>query len=849
MNHPVSDFSMKTLKNNDSLKGSSKIFNDLIETSKNLPSTSSELGSILLSIPEIKKRAHILKNKKKNDTNRTKAHYLLAGSGLDIQDVESSLKKLESTQSLEQNILNKFPEGDLDTYLSNKKDENILSSIEQSLSLATKDFDNFVNANFNLDWKQRKDNVRESFGILLKKGTDHNSMKCLCVDPMLIKWGQSNHSILDGDSKLDVNENTTIREKFEKYARIINKFNNSRQFGNDFSLTTEFINIFQHTSNSKYRQLLEAWKIIDNLQKQSDKNIVDSSKRYLEAQFLEYVETLYKKNLNEGLPTNINKIKSFIEYRLKNPNNTWKFGNLTIVNGIPIWALIFYLLRAGLVHEALEVVVNNRISFKKVEQSFLTYFKAFVASKDRRLPQEFVTRLHTEYNQHIKNALDGDPFRLAVYKIIGRCDLTRRNISSVTLSIEDWLWIHFMLIKDDISLDDPVYERYSLKDFQNVVLSYGSVRFNNSYLQVLLLSGLYEHAIKYAYTVNEIDAVHLSIALANYNLLKVSDYSSTRENELIVTNNGQIEINFVKILGNYTKSFKFSDSKIAVEYLLLIALIDDKNMIELSHEALRELVLETKEFTILLGKINRDGTRIPGVIEERQKLLKLGDKVDLLHKITEQAARRADEDGRIYDSLLLYQLSEEYDVVISVVNKLLSDLLSQTDLDQSLLNFDDNDETSPILIAKKLINVYINNLEISKKVSQKNKETCIILLKLVDVRRSFLSMQWQNTLQQIENLDLVPFVDELSSRKKAQEFSNLNEHIIRNIPNLLIMTMSCISNLVNQLNLSEYQSSSKQQQIQALKRVAKNCMIYAGMIQYRMPRETYSTLINLEVGL
>ncbi|AMD22342.1 HGR003Wp [Eremothecium sinecaudum] len=851
MANTIDTSALKSVASQDApLKGVSKTFNDLIETSKNLPSTSSELGSVLLNVNEIRKRAAELraKNTELRSSHHTRAHYLLAGSGLAIQDVESSLKVLESRQLLEQNVHNKILDGDLDTYLRNKKDENILSSIEQSLSLAAKDFDNFVNANFNLDWKQRKEEVRSSFlGIMWKNDSAYNASAPVS-DSSVVTWPKKGSGILDGESKLNINENYVVREKFERYARIVNRFNNARQSNNSFPFAKEFIDVFDNSADSKHRQLLEAWKFLDFYHSEADSmNVVEISKKYLENQFMEYVDTLYKKNRNGGLPTNINKVKSFIESKLKNPNNTWKFGNLTVVNGIPVWALIFYLLRAGLAQEALEVAINNKLSLKKVEQSFLAYFKAYVASKDKRLPQEFVTRLHTEYNQHIKNSLDGDPFRLAVYKIIGRCDLTRKNISTITLSVEDWMWVHFMLIKDDIANDDPVYERYSLLDFQNIITTYGSASFSNNYLQVLLLSGQYELAVQYAYSINELDAVHLAIALADAKLLRVTD--NVTDDEFSVTPNNERRVNFAKILGNYTKSFKFSDPRIAVEYLLLIALVDDKKQVELAHEALRELVLETKEFTILLGKINRDGTRIPGIIEERQPLLFLADKEDFLHKITEQAARRADEDGRVHDSLLLYQLSEEYDIVISIVNKLLSEMLSNTDLDQPLLKQDDNNETNPFLIAKKLIDVYIKNLEISKKVHRKNKETCILLLKLVDIRRTYIARQYQNTLNQIEELDLLPSVDSSSPRKKAQEFRNLDECIIKNIPNLLIIAMSCVSNLIKQLGKGPFVNSATEAQIEALRRVANNYMIYRGMIQYKMPREVYNALINLEIGI
>ncbi|SCU81072.1 LANO_0B01904g1_1 [Lachancea nothofagi CBS 11611] len=828
-------------------KDSAKIFSNLLETSKNLPTTSSELGTILLSVNEIKKRARELRQKTKPKSDHTRAHYLLAGSGLAIQDVESSLNTLKSRQLIEQNVPNREAEGDLDTYLRTKKDENILSSIEQSLASAAKDFDNFVNQNFNLDWEQRKEEVRENFGIILKKRRGNETTVNSSFEASPPTWGRTGRGILDGDSRLNVNENFATRAKFEKYAKIINSFNNARQNGSNFSMEKEILESFNSSTEANDRQLPGAWKILDHAR--NSKDVIASSKSFLELQFLEYVENLYKKNSNEGLPTNVNKVKSFIDQKLKNSNNAWKYGNLTVVNGVPIWAFIFYLLRAGLTQDALEVAVANKLSFKKVEQSFLTYFKAYVNSKDRKLPNEYVSRLHTEYNQHIKNALDGDPFRLAVYKIIGRCDLTRKNVSSITLSIEDWIWIHIMLIKQDVSDDDPVYEKYDLTDFQTVVTSYGVSTFDGSYLHVLMLTGLYELAVQHAMSINEIDAVHLSIALANHKKLGISDYKSDNCSDLVTVSDGKMKLNLAKLLGNYTKSFKFSDPRIAMEYLTLINLGGTKEGAEVCHEALRELVLETKEFTILLGKVNRDGTRIPGVIEERQPLLSLSDEQDFLHKITEQAARRADEDGRVYDSLLLYQLADEYDIVIRIVNKLLSDLMSNTDLSQSLLNLDDNSETNPVLIAKKVINVYVNNLEIAQKINSKNKETCILLLKVVDIRKSYYSQNWQQTLEKVEEIDLIPFVDEASSRRKAQEFSSLSPEITKSIPNLLIITMTCVSKIVESLNHSEYQSLAKTQQVEALKRLAKNCMIYAGMIQYRMPRETYSILINLEVGL
>jgi nuclear pore complex protein Nup93 len=37
--------------------------------------------------------------------------------------------------------------------------------------------------------------------------------------------------------------------------------------------------------------------------------------------------------------------------------------------------------------------------------------------------------------------------------------------------------------------------------------------------------------------------------------------------------------------------------------------------------------------------------------------------------------------------------------------------------------------------------------------------------------------------------------------------------------------------------------------VHELKQISKNCMIFAGLIKLRMPREMYSVLINLEINL
>lgn len=40
-----------------------------------------------------------------------------------------------------------------------------------------------------------------------------------------------------------------------------------------------------------------------------------------------------------------------------------------------------------------------------------------------------------------------DPFKLALYKIMGKIDPTRRSVAQVTVTTEDWLWFQLSMVR------------------------------------------------------------------------------------------------------------------------------------------------------------------------------------------------------------------------------------------------------------------------------------------------------------------------------------------------------------------------------------------------------------------
>ena len=235
------------------------------------------------------------------------------------------------------------------------------------------------------------------------------------------------------------------------------------------------------------------------------------------------------------------------------------------------------------------------------------------------------------------------------------------------------------------------------------------------------------------------------------------------------------------MLGYYTRDFRAGNVEAAVDYLTLMCLNANlpgemgKSQASLCHEALRELVLETREFAQLLGDIRSDGTRLKGAIERRLKLLALSDTDEFLKIITIQAASVADDAGRVTDAVLLYHLAEDYDNVITIINRALSETVAidigseqlrlqplkpravaqqeqnqqQQQPDGSSLSLVTVD--NPITLARNMISLYNASALYFQKIRPMNREACGLLLRMSEAKSKVTAGQWS------EAIDVSPY--------------------------------------------------------------------------------------------
>ena len=425
------------------------------------------------------------------------------------------------------------------------------------------------------------------------------------------------------------------------------------------------------------------------------KRIIRGSARFLEKQFFEKVEASVAKAPREanlgGIPTVLSKVKAYVRLKAARRDLAPDNSDLLLLGDDYVWPLVYFLLRSGHIKEAAEYVNDNSFVFRSIDRNFTSYITHYANSSERTLDRELHTRINNEYNQRSRVAPENsvDPYRMACYKVIGRCDIQHRTLDGVNMEMEDYMWLQFVMAREVQQNQAFANEVCTLKDIQNTIKEIGARYFTKSkdtdyatYFFLLIMGGMFEEAVAYMLHYSHTDAVHVAIALGFYGLLRVSDPNAAEDDFLGHTTTGLPKLDFGRMVGYYTRDFRAANVVAAVDYLCLICLNQDlpgeagRVQVALCHEALRELVLESREFALLLGDITTDGERINGAIEERKNLVALSGMDDFMRIITIQAASVADDNGRTTDAVLLYHLAEEYDNVLVIITRALSEAVN-----------------------------------------------------------------------------------------------------------------------------------------------------------------------------
>lgn len=243
-----------------------------------------------------------------------------------------------------------------------------------------------------------------------------------------------------------------------------------------------------------------------------------------------------------GIPTNINKVRAYVRIRAGRKDLTPDGTDLQVLENDYCWALIFFCLRAGLLREAAEYVTSNATAFRALDRNFITYITSYAGSTEKRLSRSMQDRINAEYQQRSRIAPENslDPYRMACYKVIGRCELSKRTLDTISQGIEDWIWLQFSLAREVNRAEEVAGDVFGLEEVRETIREIGQRYFikgqedmggYGTYFFLQVLGGMFEQAIAFLYPYSYVSAVHFAIALDFYGLLRVSDFSIS-ESEL-----------------------------------------------------------------------------------------------------------------------------------------------------------------------------------------------------------------------------------------------------------------------------------------------------------------------------
>lgn len=616
------------------------------------------------------------------------------------------------------------------------------------------------------------------------------------------------------------------RDKQEKFMETVKKLNETRLRENHFPILHEFAKVEKVARGENSDHFINAYAALASITGEKDetsdhpglanpkercfsdeyldeqpnsaksvrirKRILDGSRKFLEKKFMDHVQEVLEKNAQDarpgGAPSKINKIRGFVRAKIAQKELGVEIEHLHSMTGDNTieypWVIVFYLLRAGLTQEASDYVREKRTFFQNNDRNFQAAITYYANDPDRRLSPELQQKISHVHAQRARIAPSSDPYRMACYKIIGRCEMSRRNLDSLKESMDDWIWLQFNLAREGNRAEENAGEIFGLEEIRTTTNDIGQRHFMNDdadsaggygvYFYLATLAGMFEQAVNFLYQHNYVSAVHFAIALDYYGLLRVSNWTTAGMEILTYTARQQPQLNFGRVVGYYTGDFRAARADAAAEYLILICLNADlkgeagKQQADLCHEALRELVLETREFSTLLGDVKSNGQPTPGLIQERVPLIKLIDEDALVNAITREAAKMADDNGRTNDAVLLNHLAGEYDSVVTILNRALSEALS-VELGQEPLRLEplkprlatieqqQNPELSssslsmlgtddPLELAQKVIMLYDNNSLWWKKVAQSNRDTLGILFRLNTAKKVIEAQSYMEAL-------------------------------------------------------------------------------------------------------
>ncbi|XP_020602897.1 nuclear pore complex protein Nup93-like [Orbicella faveolata] len=769
------------------------------------------------------------------DNAQVKASILLGTKGFDVPRLSEKLDRLDTAKTFEP--LEPVRETDIQGFLRNERENAILAAIEEARKNTFNQAERHQWSCMENEWEKEKEKILNS---LLGAGQETLDFS---AEAEVFTTSSLN---LQGRSALDATELAYARQVYIHNEALIQSARHNivdgflemtDRFGDPIikDMWIFIKDLGEELQHSHGSSQVQTEKVRFSLDFQMA--FIQMARIFLEKRYKNFVQDTVYDNLHQaklgGVPGTFHLVKSFLKIKLPTVVQGLEDGD---VDGSPLWPLIYYCLRCGDPKAALQAVqyVPQHLG------EFRDFFAEYMNSKERRLSPSSESKLRLQYRRSIRTSQD--PFKKAVYCLIGHCDVMLDSHQEVANKTEDYLWLKL----NQVTVDDEEgsHDSLTFQQLQTMLLEqFGEAHFNAYqkpllYFQVLFLTGQFEAAIEFLSRVETFrsHAVHFAIALFKMHLLLLPD---SIQAQLLTPFSGDPppsrRLNFARLIMSYTRKFEVTDPREALQYFFLLRGMNGPQGEDLFMSCISELVLETREFEMLLGRLEPDGKRNPGCIDKFHK--------DTL-KIIELVAKDSAEKGLSEEAVKLYDLAKNHEKALVILNKLLSQVVSTS---SGLQSPRDRLQTLAVDLAQRY-------RTLGHTASQSRTSTFFLLLDLMQFFDLYHAGQLDTALDVMHKLRLVPLGSE-SVEERVAAFRQYNDEIRRNLPDVLLATMNILYTKYRNTRGStqsplidrQRDDGGQERYRDILRRQARALITFAGLIPYRLPGDTNARLVQMEV--
>ncbi|KAL3205382.1 hypothetical protein MRX96_011276 [Rhipicephalus microplus] len=725
-----------------------------------LPRVTRSLKQIVEEGQQLWSRTALLSAK---DTNEVKASILLGSRGFDLPRATQKLEGLVAAPTFEP--YEDARETDIQAFLRAERENAILSVFAESFKATQEESDNFCCDAFSNEWQREKQRVLDS---LLGPSNDVMDVSTAVAETS---------SMLGTTFQLDAKTRSAMSAAEMPYARAVARYNDEVISG---GTRPKLADRFREVADKELddRSATAMWEMVcfildapltstgDSTQGTyavATPALVNQSRKHLENVYRKYMRIVIEGNrgyarLGGELGT-VNLVKSFLNVKLPSMPSEGYEGKL---DGHP----------------------SGRP--KAPPGDMTSVLEEYAASADGHLGASSENRIRQLYARSVRAS--EDPFKRAVYCVLGRCDVTQDH-PAVSATCEDYLWLKLCLVfaEEPVSPGEEQQEqardRLTLAKLQRSLLE----EYGESHFDAMRQPFLY---------FQRVHGVHVALVLYEDNLL--TPPASVQQPLVSKPPSGAgLRFNLARLVTSYTRKFEATDPCKALGYFYFLRKLKGIHGENLFVACVSELVLETKEFEVLLGKIEPDGCRRRGEV----------DKFNFdTERVIEAVAADCENRGLYEEAVRLYDLCRKHGDAVRLLCRLLAKHVPSA--------------SGPAWerlreLAVELATRYRD--DVSSASIEGLASLCLLLdlgtfFNLAHQHKTMLAL---NTMQQLE---LVPF-DPCHVEESVAAFSRSTRR----------------------------SRDQDEVQKQKLRQQARAIIMFAGSIPYKMPGDATARLVQMEV--